>query len=177
MAKPKLLVKYMLMNKSKDIKFLSRAKTYLDFKLTVGVEILPAKYLIENQKVMVQFWDLGLQERFSKIRPNFYKSAHGAVILSSISNETEFSYIEYLIKEIIHNVNIPILIFDTGDSSQFLDKLIVDGATISKFRIGKETQGLIKEEIKKSIKKMLLNLKALNPDSNFMDYEFLNDDF
>ena len=74
-------------------------------------------------------------------------------------------------------MKVPILIFDTSDSSQFLDKLYVDGVKISKFRIGKETQWLIKAEIKKSIKKLLLNPKLLNPDSNFMDYEFLHDDF
>lgn len=98
MAQSNLMAKYILINRSKNIKFLSRNKTYMDNKLTVGLEILTAKYLIENQKVMVQFWDLGLQERFKIIRLAFYKNAHGSVILSSISNETEISYIENHIK-------------------------------------------------------------------------------
>lgn len=177
MAQSNLTVKYILINLSKDIKFLSRNSSNGEYKLTIGLEILSAKYLIENQKVIVQFWELGLQERFRYVRPIHYKDAHGAVILSSISNETEFNYIENFAKEIIQFQNIPILIFDTGNSPLFLDKFNVDGAKISKFRIGKESQGLIKEEIKKSVKDLLSNPEVLNPDSSFMDYDFLQDDY
>ena len=177
MAQSNLTFKYILINVSKDIKFLSRKSSNERNRLTVGVDILFAKYLIENQKIIVHFWELVTLERFNRIRPTYYKDAHGAVILSSISNEAEYGYIENYIKEIIQFANVPILIFDTGNSPFFLNKLDVSGAKISKFSVGKKIQGLIKEEIKKSVKKLLSNPVILNPEPNCMDYEFLKDDF
>ena len=173
-------IKYLLINLSKNVEFQPKDTNRMferDYKLTIGLEIHNAKYLIGNQKVKVQFWELGLQERFRYVRQTFYKDALGAVILSSISNEAEFQNVENIVKEIFQFQNVPILIFNAGDSSQFFDKIYAGGSRISKFKIGKESQGLIKEEIKKSIKILLTKLEVSQPESNVIGYDFLQDDF
>ncbi|TFF93027.1 MAG: GTP-binding protein [Promethearchaeota archaeon] len=52
-----------------------------DTKVTIGTNLFIKRITIPeiNTRVTLQIWDLGGQERFFAVRPNFYAGAHGII--------------------------------------------------------------------------------------------------
>jgi small GTP-binding protein len=52
-----------------------------DTKVTIGTNLFIKRITLPNKNVQItlQIWDLGGQERFFAVRPNFYAGAHGII--------------------------------------------------------------------------------------------------
>lgn len=61
-----------------------------DYKATIGVEFTIKKIVVGNRVVKCQIWDTGGQERFSKIRPLYYRGAYGALIVFDVTVRESF---------------------------------------------------------------------------------------
>ena len=58
---------------------------------TIGIDYINAKYQGPNEKEYeVKMWDTAGQERFRTITYQFYKQAHGIVIVFDITNQETF---------------------------------------------------------------------------------------
>ncbi|HMF34462.1 MAG TPA: Rab family GTPase [Candidatus Lokiarchaeia archaeon] len=53
---------------------------------TIGVSFLKKEIQLEDKNIILQIWDVGGQQIFQSVRPNYYKGAHGALILFDVSN-------------------------------------------------------------------------------------------
>ncbi|MFX0098763.1 MAG: GTP-binding protein [Candidatus Hodarchaeota archaeon] len=80
------------------------------YKLTVGVDF--SVKLIELQKpngtstkVKLQIWDTGGQERFSFVRPLYYRGAMGALLLFDVTNRESFDHLPNWIEELEANAD------------------------------------------------------------------------
>ena len=72
-----------------------------------------------------QIWDTGGQERFSKIRPLYYRGALGCVIVFDVTNFDSFSNLEHWFGEVKMNCkNIPIILVG--------NKIDLDGRQVTK---------------------------------------------
>lgn len=81
------------------------------YKMTIGVDFSIKRMVISGKKVKVQLWDTGGQERFSKIRPLYYRGALGCLIVFDVTNKGSFENLDMWFKEVKDNcITIPIIL-------------------------------------------------------------------
>jgi small GTP-binding protein len=72
-----------------------KSKFSVDYKLTVGVDILTKEVEYEPGKTAtLSIWDIGGQERFSFIRTTFYKGASGVLLVFDLSRAATWDAIK-----------------------------------------------------------------------------------
>jgi small GTP-binding protein len=83
--------------------------------MTIGVDFavktieVPAK--AGTKKVKLQIWDTGGQERFSYVRPLYYKGAMGGIVVYDVTQPESFDSIKKWFNEVKSNRgNIPLLL-------------------------------------------------------------------
>jgi len=67
---------------------------------TIHVELSAKTFKCMDYVVKVQFWDTAGQERFNSITKNYYRGAHGAVIVYDITQRGTFEAIPRWLKEL-----------------------------------------------------------------------------
>ena len=81
------------------------------YKMTIGVDFSIKRLVVNSKKVKVQVWDTGGQERFSKIRPLYYRGALGCLIVFDVTNKVSFDNLDMWFKEVQDNcITIPIIL-------------------------------------------------------------------
>lgn len=70
------------------------------YLMTIGVEFAVKMVQVDNKNVKLQVWDTGGQERFSYIRPLYYRGAVGAIVCFDLTNEESFLHVPNWIGEI-----------------------------------------------------------------------------
>ncbi|MFX1295332.1 MAG: GTP-binding protein [Promethearchaeota archaeon] len=70
------------------------------YKMTIGVDFAIKMVEIEGRRVKLQIWDTGGQERFSYIRPLYYKGAMGVCFIFDITNRSSFEHLPKWFKEV-----------------------------------------------------------------------------
>ena len=74
------------------------------YKMTIGVEFAVKLIEIGGFKTKLQIWDTGGQERFSYVRPLYYKGAMGALCVFDLCNRESFDHVPNWIDEVKTNV-------------------------------------------------------------------------
>jgi len=67
---------------------------------TVGVEFGVKILNIAGAKIKLQIWDTGGQESFRAITANYYRGAHGGLLVFDVSNRVSFMALDSWLKEI-----------------------------------------------------------------------------
>ena len=70
------------------------------YKMTIGVDFAIKMVSIGQKRVKLQIWDTGGQERFSYIRPLYYKGAMGVVYVFDITNRSSYDHLSKWYKEV-----------------------------------------------------------------------------
>ncbi|MHA1270775.1 MAG: GTP-binding protein [Candidatus Helarchaeota archaeon] len=65
-----------------------------NYKMTIGVDFSIKTIEVNGKRVKLQIWDTGGQERFSYIRPLYYKGSAGAIFAFDITNRKSFENLE-----------------------------------------------------------------------------------
>ncbi|MHA1125478.1 MAG: Rab family GTPase [Candidatus Heimdallarchaeota archaeon] len=82
-----------------------------NYKMTIGVDFTIKQIKIKNKLIKCQIWDTGGQERFSKIRPLYYRGALGCLIVYDVTSRESFENLDKWVKEVkTHCIKIPIII-------------------------------------------------------------------
>ena len=83
---------------------------------TIGLDYrLKTIELKDQKKIKLQIWDTAGQDRFRAITKNYYKSAHGVVLMYDVSNAQTFSNIKNWIDQIKKEAQENIVIFIVGN--------------------------------------------------------------
>ncbi len=69
-----------------------------DFPLTVGIQLAAKRQMVKGDAVDLQIWDLGGQERYRFILPDYCKGVHGALFLYDTTSYTTLEHMEDWIK-------------------------------------------------------------------------------
>ena len=95
-------------------KKLITGKFQTKYKMTIGVD-LSVKYLqIGQNKVKLQIWDTGGQERFKYVSPIYYRGALGALCCYDIAKKDSFENVPMWITNVENYCgNIPIVLVAT----------------------------------------------------------------
>ncbi|NVM28634.1 MAG: GTP-binding protein [Candidatus Helarchaeota archaeon] len=96
-----------------------------DYKMTIGVDfsIKTIKVPIngETRNVKLQIWDTGGQERFSYVRPLYYKGAVGGLIVFDLTSRKSYENLSRWFTEVSNNcVSIPVIL--VGNKSDLPDR-------------------------------------------------------
>lgn len=88
-----------------------------DYKMTIGVDFHVKTINIDTPdsgllRCKLQIWDTGGQERFSSIRPMYYRGSLGALLIFDLTNYESFEHLPMWIEEVRANVknDIPLLL-------------------------------------------------------------------
>jgi Ras-related protein Rab-2A len=82
-----------------------------NYKMTIGVDFTIKREKINDKEVKVQVWDTGGQEKFSKIRPLYYRGALGGLLVYDVTSRESFDNLEGWLDEIQKNcTEIPIIL-------------------------------------------------------------------
>jgi len=82
-----------------------------NYKMTIGVDFTVKREKVKDKEVKVQVWDTGGQEKFSKIRPLYYRGALGGLVVFDVTSRESFEHLDGWMEEIQTNcTKIPIII-------------------------------------------------------------------
>ena len=82
-----------------------------NYKMTIGVDFSIKRMEVTGKKIKLQVWDTGGQERFSKIRPLYYRGALGCLVVFDVTNWNSFENLDMWFNEVKENcMKIPIIL-------------------------------------------------------------------
>ncbi|MFX0176915.1 MAG: Rab family GTPase, partial [Candidatus Hodarchaeota archaeon] len=100
-----------------------------DYKMTIGVDFHVKTISIDTAegsiKCKLQLWDTGGQERFSSIRPMYYRGSLGVVLVYDVTNSSSFEHLPQWIEEVRANIKAEIPILLVGNKSDLADQRAV----------------------------------------------------
>lgn len=73
------------------------------YKMTVGVDFSVKLLEAGGKKAKLQIWDTGGQERFSFVRPLYYRGAMGALLVFDVTNRESFDHLPNWVEELESN--------------------------------------------------------------------------
>lgn len=75
-------------------------------KNTIGASFFKkVLHLRDGNKLQLNIWDTGGQEKYKSLTSMYYKGAHAALITYSVIDEQSFKQLGYWIKQISENAN------------------------------------------------------------------------
>ncbi len=108
-----------------------------DYKMTIGVDFHVKTITINTIegpiKAKLQLWDTGGQERFSSIRPMYYRGSLGAVLVFDLTNAASFEHLPQWIEEVRANLKTEIPLLLVGNKSDLIDIRMVSLEEINNF--------------------------------------------
>lgn len=82
-----------------------------NYKMTIGVDFTIKHLQIKDKTIKCQIWDTGGQEKFSKIRPLYYRGALGCLVVYDVTNESSFESLSHWFGEVqTYCMEIPIIL-------------------------------------------------------------------
>jgi Ras-related protein Rab-18 len=71
-----------------------------DTPATIGMDFKTAMVNIDDNKVKLAIWDTAGSERFRSLTPNFYRGAHGAIIVYDVNRRETFEKLDSWLNEL-----------------------------------------------------------------------------
>ncbi len=109
-----------------------------DYKMTIGVDFHVKTIMIETEdegslRVKLQIWDTGGQERFSSIRPMYYRGSLGALLIFDLTSYESFEHLPQWIEEVRSNIKNEVPFLLVGNKSDLLDERAISLEEINSF--------------------------------------------
>ena len=108
-----------------------------DYKMTIGVDFHVKTISIDTFegpiKCKLQLWDTGGQERFSSIRPMYYRGSLGTILVFDLTNSASFEHLPQWIEEVRANIKADIPVLLVGNKSDLAFQRAVSVEEINNF--------------------------------------------
>ncbi|MFX1324404.1 MAG: GTP-binding protein [Promethearchaeota archaeon] len=108
-----------------------------DYKMTIGVDFHVKTITIDSNegpiRSKLQIWDTGGQERFSSIRPMYYRGSLGALLIFDLTNSSSFEHLPGWIEEVRTNVKTEIPLLLVGNKSDLVEQRAISLEEINEF--------------------------------------------
>ena len=96
---------------------------------TIGLDFrLKTITLENNRKIRIQIWDTAGEDRFRSITRNYYKGAHGIVLIYDVTDQQSFQHIKDWIDKIKEESKEGVIIYLVGNKIDLIDKRIITNA-------------------------------------------------
>eukprot|EP00918_Siedleckia_nematoides_P101749 GHVU01222331.1.p1 GENE.GHVU01222331.1~~GHVU01222331.1.p1 ORF type:complete len:208 (+),score=19.84 GHVU01222331.1:98-721(+) len=98
---------------------------------TIGIDFKVKTLNMGDTKAKLQVWDTAGQERFRSITTNYYRSAHGVIIVYDVSNQSTYDSLDYWISQVReHADKVPIVL--VGNKCDLQKERVVKQSTAEK---------------------------------------------
>ncbi|MHA1490103.1 MAG: GTP-binding protein [Promethearchaeota archaeon] len=108
-----------------------------DYKMTIGVDFHVKTITLETDegplRTKLQIWDTGGQERFSSIRPMYYKGSLGGLLIFDLTSSESFEHLTQWIEEVRANVEKEIPLLLVGNKSDLVEQREISIKEINRF--------------------------------------------
>ena len=108
-----------------------------DYKMTIGVDFHVKTIELDTEeepiRCKLQLWDTGGQERFSSIRPMYYRGSLGAVLVFDLTNSASFEHLPQWIEEVRANIKAEIPLLLVGNKSDLIDQRTISVDEVNRF--------------------------------------------
>ncbi|MBA7680417.1 hypothetical protein ES703_88733 [subsurface metagenome] len=109
-----------------------------DYKMTIGVDFHVKTISIDTEeegpiKVKLQIWDTGGQERFSSIRPMYYRGSLGGLLIFDLTSYESFEHLPQWIEEVRSNLKSEIPLLLVGNKSDLINERALSNEEINNF--------------------------------------------
>lgn len=102
-------------------------------KMTIGVEFFLKELMIDGQKIVLQLWDFGGQERFRFILESYVIGARGALLMFDLTRTITLDNIDQWVTICRkHDPNLPILFL--GSKSDLIQEICIKDDYIKDFK-------------------------------------------
>jgi small GTP-binding protein len=103
-------------------------------RLTIGVDFFSKRIKRDNDRIKLQIWDFGGEERYRFLLPTYSKGANGAMILYDITRQRTIQTIQEYVKIVRESAgDIPILLVGSKiDLEEFREVTYEFGVSIAK---------------------------------------------
>ncbi len=148
-----------MVGKSSIVRRFVEDKFSVDYRTTIGLNILTHKFNAFNNKINLTLWDIGAQEYFKRYRKTYYRGAQAAFIVFDLTNEKSFEEIytwHNELMEFIETEDLPIII--VGNKKDLTEDRVISFK--KGVQIAKELSEL-KEFSKQSNKSVFSNLSGV----------------
>ena len=96
---------------------------------TIGLDFrLKTITLENNRKIRIQIWDTAGEDRFRAITKNYYKGAHGIVLIYDVTDQQSFQHIKDWVDKIKEESKEGVIIYLVGNKIDLIDKRIITNA-------------------------------------------------
>ncbi|KAJ5070772.1 small rab-related gtpase [Anaeramoeba ignava] len=96
---------------------------------TIGVDFRIKPIELNGKIFKLQIWDFAGTERFSMYTRNYFRGAHGIMILYDIANQNSFDNLKFWIQEIQEKAGDEVNIILIGTKSDLVSKRVIDTET------------------------------------------------
>ena len=124
-----------------------------DQTMTIGVDFEVKSLSVDNQKVKLQFWDFGGEERFRFLLPTYVRGAKGGLFLYDITNYSSIAHIDdwlsVIRKEIRAEDIFPIIV--VGGKADLVENREVSSADGIKIAKSRNVNGFIETSSKTGV--------------------------
>jgi len=121
---------------------------------TIGVDFKIKTIVIDNKKIKLQIWDTAGQERFRAIVSNYYRGAHGILVVFDMTNKDSFTSLDEWIGEIKKNTKESVELLILGNKIDKASEIVISDEEIANFlekhKIKKES--FVKTSAKENLK-------------------------
>ncbi|NHJ20717.1 MAG: GTP-binding protein [Candidatus Lokiarchaeota archaeon] len=121
-----------------------------DQTMTIGVDFEVKSLSVDNQKVKLQIWDFGGEERFRFLLPTYVRGARGGLFLYDITNYSSIAHIDdwlsVIRKEIRAEDIFPIIV--VGGKADLVENREVSSADGIKIAKSRNVNGFIETSSK-----------------------------
>jgi len=76
-----------------------------NYDVTIGLNYRIKSMTVENNPIKMQIWDTSGEEKFKAIAKNFYRGAHGVLLVYDICQKNSFLDVKSWIEQIIENAD------------------------------------------------------------------------
>lgn len=100
---------------------------------TMGVDILHQEVTIDDKKVNLQFWDIGGQDHFAKIRTRFYRNASLGLLVFDVTNKASFDHLDGWVAECYDNLKREIPLVLVGNKIDLVNLRMITSSQVEEW--------------------------------------------
>ena len=116
-----------------------------DSKMTIGVDFEVKSLVVDEQKVKLQIWDFGGEERFRFLLPTYVRGARGGIFMYDITNYSSIAHIDdwltVIKREIKDEDQFPIIV--VGNKTHLVNDREVPSAEAIRIAKSRRVNGFI----------------------------------
>lgn len=92
---------------------------------TIGVEFSVKDIEVKGQHIKLQLWDTGSHDRFSYIRPMYYRGSYGVLVVCDLANKQTLKELDKWFTEVYSNTEEVIPAILIGNKADLGDKRLI----------------------------------------------------